>query len=278
LDLEGVELPEGFETTTDRERFQDAGVVVFHIPDVAGMEKLSKKRGQIWVAWSQECEVFYPRLRDPLFMRPFDLSMTYRRDSDVPAPYYNPRMIPALLEPARQKTKEKLAAAFVSNPVDRSGRTRYLKELMKYMEIDSYGKELKTKDLSEDTGKASKLATIAQYKFTLAYENAIARDYVTEKFFEPLIAGSVPVYLGAPNVDDFAPGEHCFIKVTDFRSPQELAEYLMILNEDSVAYEGYLAWKKRPLRPDFLRMLEAVREPAFVRLCRKVKENRMISC
>lgn len=38
----------------------------------------------------------------------------------------------------------------------------------------------------------------------MAFENVIAMDYVTEKFYDPLIAGSVLVYLGAPNIADFA--------------------------------------------------------------------------
>ena len=59
--------------------------------------------------------------------------------------------------------------------------------------------------LEADKGSATKLETIKAYKFTLALENAIAEDYVTEKVYDPLIASSVPVYLGAPNIDDFAP-------------------------------------------------------------------------
>lgn len=43
-------------------------------------------------------------------------------------------------------------------------------------------------------------------KFTLAFENSRARDYVTEKFFWPIDAGSIPIAYGAPNVALFAPG------------------------------------------------------------------------
>jgi hypothetical protein len=128
--------------------------------------------------------------------------------------------------------------------------------------------------LEEDRGRATRLAVIAGYKFTLAFENAIARDYVTEKFFDPLIAGSVPVYLGAPNVAELAPADHCFIDVTDFRSPQDLAEYLLALDEDDAAYGEYLAWKRKPLRPDFMRLVDEHREHAFVRLCKAVQRLR----
>ena len=64
------------------------------------------------------------------------------------------------------------------------------------------------------------MQTIAGYKFTLAFENAVAEDYVTEKLYHPLVAGSVPVYLGAPNVGQLVPASDCYIDVNDFSGPQ----------------------------------------------------------
>ena len=43
-----------------------------------------------------------------------------------------------------------------------------------------------------------KLPLFARYKFALALENSLAHDYVTEKFYQPLLAGAVPIYLGVP--------------------------------------------------------------------------------
>jgi hypothetical protein len=80
---------------------------------------------------------------------------------------------------------------------------------MRYLQVHSYGKCLNNRALLEDTGRQTKLDKVARYKFTLAFENSLTRDYVTEKSFDPLIAGSVPVYLGAPNIEEFAPGKHC---------------------------------------------------------------------
>ena len=80
--------------------------------------------------------------------------------------------------------------------------------------------------MDQDNGRESKINLYKQYKFVIAFENACATDYVTEKFFDPLIAGAVPIYLGAPNINEFAPGEHCFIHANDFKSPKELADYI----------------------------------------------------
>jgi hypothetical protein len=82
-------------------------------------------------------------------------------------------------------------------------------------------------------------------------ENAIEADYVTEKFFDPLLVGTVPVYRGAPNVTDFAPGQHCFVNANDFDSSGELAKYLKFLDADTDAYRKYLVWREVALSWEF---------------------------
>lgn len=44
------------------------------------------------------------------------------------------------------------------------------------------------------------LQLMAKYKFTIAFENAIGDDYITEKLWRPLMLGSVPIYLGSPSI------------------------------------------------------------------------------
>lgn len=143
---------------------------------------------------------------------------------------------------------------------------------MKCLDIHSYGKVLQNKILEEDKGQKTKLATISDYKFSIAFENAIGRDYVTEKFFEPLIAGSVPVYMGAPNIDDFAPGDNCYINVSDWDCPESLAEYILGISRDPARYQEFFEWKSKPFRQKFQELLEQQKEHEFVRLCKKIQE------
>jgi hypothetical protein len=146
---------------------------------------------------------------------------------------------------------------------------------MRHVKVDSYGAVLRNRELpGPDRGRDTKLATLARYKFTLAFENSIASDYVTERLFEALIAGSVPVYLGAPNVDELAPGDRCFIDASDFSGPESLAAYLNRLDRDHAAYAEYVAWRGRGLRPSFRALLDSLRESAFCRLCRAVSTAR----
>jgi hypothetical protein len=85
--------------------------------------------------------------------------------------------------------------------------------------------------------------------------------------------GSVPVYLGAPNIEEFAPGDHCYINVKDFSSPRALAKYLKELDRDDARYEEYLQWKKRPFRDSFKFKLNVVMKGKFERLYDLLEER-----
>ena len=270
--FETRQLPAGCEITTQRELFAQADAVVFHIPDMGRIHHLQKRHGQLWVAWSMECEALYPRQLEPDFKQQFDLSMTYRLDSDVPVPYYQTSLLQELKTPAQPKPPGNLAVLFVSSRFNHSHRLEYLQELMGYLEVHSFGKLFNNRRIEGDMGRQTKLEVSAGYAFSLAFENSIATDYVSEKFYDPLVAGSVPVYLGAPNIDQFAPGDHCYINAADFK-PSELVNYLNALSQDERGYQSYLAWKDLPLRENFIQMVEKVSEPAFVRLCQAVQKR-----
>ena len=73
---------------------------------------------------------------------------------------------------------------------------------------------------------------VAKYKFAIAFENAICHDYITEKYWRPLYAGTVPIVRGSPTIKDWAPTEQSIILADDFDSPKELAEFLLKLDRD----------------------------------------------
>lgn len=68
-----------------------------------------------------------------------------------------------------------------------------------------------------------KFETLRQYDFALVFENEAMRGYVTEKAFEAMVAGCVPIYLGCPDVMDFV-DQDCFIHVRDSQNPLDLAQ------------------------------------------------------
>jgi hypothetical protein len=74
--------------------------------------------------------------------------------------------------------------------------------------------------------KISKHELSAKYRFVMAYESFRGqRGYVSEKIFDALQAGSVPVYLGEERITEFVPSE-AFVDTRNFHTRRELLKYL----------------------------------------------------
>ncbi len=283
-DLSRLDAEDQAAFSSDRSGFETSDAVVFHIPSLftarfgrKEMDALHKPNGQLWVAWSMESAVNYPVLDDPTFMRRFDLVMSYRRDSEIHTPYCPPlaEWRAALGEALPAKTEDAPVVMFRSAAPNKSARTEFALAIMSRIRVDSYGRFLNNRQLAgADDGRATRLATIKRYRFCLCLENAIEVDYVTEKFFDPFLAGTVPVYRGAPNIDQFAPGENAFINANDFSGPGELCTYLAELDRDEQAYRRYLQWRQEPLLPEFEANLEAQRRDPFAKLLDMVRARR----
>lgn len=77
-----------------------------------------------------------------------------------------------------------------------------------------------------------KMETMSQYKFALCYENlANTKGYITEKIFDAIKAGAVPIYWGASNILDYV-DEEVFIDRRKFKDDEDLAKYLINVTEE----------------------------------------------
>ncbi len=75
-------------------------------------------------------------------------------------------------------------------------------------------------------GKAqNKPETFSRYSFALCFENAVWPGYLTEKIFDCLFVGTIPVYLGDPDVGKNVPAE-CFIDAGKFGGWNDLRGFL----------------------------------------------------
>lgn len=84
----------------------------------------------------------------------------------------------------------------------------------------------------------SKRAILQQYKFSICYENSIFPGYLTEKIFDALFAGCVPVYLGDPEVEKSIPS-NAFVDKRNFATYAALFDFLK--NMTASEYENYRA-------------------------------------
>jgi GR25 family glycosyltransferase involved in LPS biosynthesis len=132
----------------------------------------------------------------------------------------NPVPVPISFKPVVGRPK--FCAFIVSNPCQKV-RNRAFHALSLYKEVDSAGRLYNT--LGDELfaggggggGEKKKVDFLRQYRFCLAYENAASPGYVTEKLFHAKAAGCVPIYWGAPDVEQ----DFCMDGVIDARGKTE---------------------------------------------------------
>ncbi|CAG8756410.1 11462_t:CDS:2, partial [Racocetra fulgida] len=144
--------------------------------------------------------------------------------------------------PFDKKKQDVLVAWMAGNCDPVNNRNDYVKELMQHITVHSFGGCLHNQELPEsirekygmnndDTAYYTKhmydvkMDTFAFYKFQLAFENSNCKGYVTEKVYDSFLSDSIPIYMGAPDIDDYVPS-NSVIKVTDFENVEDLAKYI----------------------------------------------------
>lgn len=80
----------------------------------------------------------------------------------------------------------------------------------------------------------SKYEVLSRYNFSLCFENMNMSGYVTEKIFDCIYAGTIPIYLGAKNIKDLFP-EKTYIDFLKFDSAKKLMDYLRDCPKDEIS-------------------------------------------
>lgn len=78
----------------------------------------------------------------------------------------------------------------------------------------------------------SKMEVLSQYKFCLCFENMPMDGYVTEKLFDCLYAGVIPVYMGAANIDSLV-DPACYLKIEPDTDWGRLWKQLASMSEET---------------------------------------------
>lgn len=116
--------------------------------------------------------------------------------------------------------------------------------------LDVYGKGWHP-NFGRELAPGGKLNMIKDYKFYLCFENVAWPGYITEKIIQCFVAGTIPIYHGAPDHKEYLP-RSAYIDATDFRTPEDLELYLQSLDtpENSHHLESMIragqAWLKSP--------------------------------
>ncbi len=74
--------------------------------------------------------------------------------------------------------------------------------------------------------EGEKLDLLKNYRYVLAFENYKGSiGYISEKIFDVMLAGAIPIYLGEKNISKYIP-ENCYIDAGLFKSYKQLITYI----------------------------------------------------
>ena len=186
------------------------------------------------------------------FAEPFHFSSTHSRASTLPITLICPwgQPVAHFLAPPPAKTPGHSILYFSEHGEDAS-HAALVEGLLDAAGPDGVhafahraNRELPSQLQHEDAGLADKLALISTYKFLLITTPTTEADFISPELSHALQAGTVPIYLGAENVGEYAPPGG-WVDARRFSSGQELWAYLApFLAEGSEAeYSAFYAWK-----------------------------------
>ena len=220
----------------------------------------------------------------------FNWIMSYRMNSDVQLFYgrIDPDpTVPKTMEEAQKlmdasrlpssrnyaASKTNLVAWMVSRCDSHNLRESYVRQLRKFIPVDVYGicgNLTCARDGRNWLSNPQCYDMLEQkYKFYLSFENSFCTDYVTEKFFQIMDHDIVPIVFGGANYSQIAP-PHSYINALDFSTPEKLAQYLKVLDDNDALYNEYFWWKGH------YRVEAGVQNMArhgFCDLCKKLHED-----
>ena len=272
------------EIIKNMERSEECNALVLEAHALNALEGLPKRHpNQVWIFVTHEpptSDLSGKIYNNSNLRHIFNMTMTYRRDSDFNFPWG--RIIPRHERPevdfdAVYDKKSRDVAWMVSHCNTASKREIYVNDLKNQIPIDVYGKcgnltcekpgRFRGKDICRD--KISKA-----YKFYLSFENSLCSDYSTEKIFlwYHMRRHIIPVYRGSPDIKRILP-PNTYIDTADFQNASELGKYLKELGSDR---ERYIAMLKA--KDEYQALLQNFTfEQAICKLCANLHGPRIIS-
>jgi len=188
---------------------KDADVILFsHYNTIDRSQILSDESEPLPITNTNAIKVFFSleNWGHPSMNR-CDYAITSRMDFDHPRHFALPHCITyvdmwkdILLAPREVPDKPKFCSYMASNPIQ--FRQEFFDILSQYKFIEAAG-ACRTNVPKLPHNEKAKMDYIGDFKFNLAFENSCSPGYICEKHVQPMTVGSVPIYLGAPNIGDY---------------------------------------------------------------------------
>jgi hypothetical protein len=190
--------------------------------------------------------------------------------SEIPVPYFSWAEYKIQNPPVDFQTAIKGASFLANNCASQNGRedvVRNLTQAIAGFRVDSLSDCLHNANPPSGVDMGNKTDVLRRYLFHLAFENQRADDYITEKLWGSLEAGTLPVYFGAPNVKEHVP-PNSIIVVDDFERVDDLAQYLVRLSNNQRLYASYHQWRYQPMDETFVKKYAFTNTHSKCRICK----------
>ncbi|XP_071853731.1 4-galactosyl-N-acetylglucosaminide 3-alpha-L-fucosyltransferase 9-like [Apostichopus japonicus] len=206
--------------------------------------------GQVWIFTTQEPAAIIPDFLPPKVYRynTYNWSFTFHSTSDIHGAYgwYTPHDKPRSNTRGMNwyQIKPKFACWISSRHCEGLvwDRTKFVKDLNKFIPIDMYGVcGNATISRNRDIAKG----VLKKYKFHVSLENSCCSEYLSEKVWNALQTWeSVPIVLGGTKeeYDKYMP-PHSYIHADDYKSMEELANYILVVGRNESLYNSYFDWR-----------------------------------
>ena len=145
--------------------------------------------------------------------------------------------------------KTNFAIAVISHCPTQSKRSKVIAALKKYVPVHVYGHcgdsdiDLTKRDCFRSCNHTCMREIFRQYKYYLAFENSLCKDYITEKLYKVLDLPIIPVVYGGANYSDHLPA-NSYINVLDFQRAKQLSIFLTTVASSADKYLSYFKWRR----------------------------------
>jgi hypothetical protein len=165
------------------------------------------------------------------WLRGFDRVITSQHDLRHPVVTHTQTGLPWLLRrsfdellpfPSVQKTGD-ISVISSTKTTTRGHRQRlaFVRELARQVPVEVFGRGFRSLE--------DKWEGLAPFRFSIAIENSRHEHYWTEKFADCVLAGTVPVYHGCPNIQDyFSPDAYLKLDIHDVPTAIQTVKNLLV--------------------------------------------------
>ena len=217
--------------------YMNADIIISHITD---RHKLLNEKGLNIIISGESRDI----------VDNYDIYIGTRTNTKANSSIYIPYLYLSLKEhyksikPNDYLNTKKLFCAFMYS-YDVPHRIKYFNLLNGYKRVDGLGNSCHNKDIINKNRENNSYLDDAveiytEYKFVLALENFYQEGYFTEKIINPLIAGSIPIYWGTPDVFNYI-NKKRVIYIQDYKNDEELMDKIIELDNSDEEYNKIIS-------------------------------------